>query len=252
MKRNYEIAVLSLGAFARTVRIYAPKSATRAVIMHDGQNAFDDQTATYKKAWRSTDILKELKIKNIAIIGIDSTTTREDDYLPFPNEIGEYGEQPYGGKANIYADYIEKIVIPYLDKRFGFEFYAMLGSSSGALANIAIAARKNARIKAYGFFSTPLFVSYKAYGEFFATKPFPAEPHYLVYTGGSEALDEIPDKEITARIPQLFVDDAFTLTNALRSSGATNITTVMNNKGVHDEICWREPERTFFQTVSKL
>ena len=85
MKRKYEIAVLSKGAYARTVRLYVPQKADRAIIMHDGQNVFYDEDAAYKKSWRAIDALKAAGVKNTAIIGIDSVgATRYDDYLPFP------------------------------------------------------------------------------------------------------------------------------------------------------------------------
>lgn len=253
MKRNYEIAVISKGAFARTVRIFAPKKADRAVIMHDGQNVFRDEDASFKKSWRALDVLKSAGIKNTAIVGIDSVdATREDDYMPFPTELEKYGIPVSGGKADVYMDYLEQTLIPYLDKRFGFRFYGMLGSSAGALATLHFAARKNARVKAYGMFSTPLFVSPKAYDAFFKTATFDADGHYSVYSGGSEVSGEFTDTEILNAIPQLFVDDAFTLTNALRKSGVKNLRLQMDNLSVHDEVSWRAPEKVFMSDFAAL
>lgn len=252
MKRKYEIAVLSKGAFARTVRIYAPKKADRAVIMHDGQNAFYDSEASFKKSWRALDLLKTEGIKNTAVIGIDSTSTRDDDYMPFPTELEKYGLRVSGGKAETYADYIEQIVLPYLDKRFSFKYYGLLGSSAGALATLYMASRKNPKIKAYGMYSTPLFVCPKAHAEFLNGAEFDCNAIYHVYTGGSERTDEVPDPVICERVPQLFVDDAFTLVNALRKGGAKNIILDMNNTSVHDETCWRAPAQKFFKEFSAL
>lgn len=252
MKRKYEIAVLSKGAFARTVRIYAPKKADRAIIMHDGQNAFCDSEASFKKSWRVLDLLKAEGIKNTAVIGIDSTPTRDDDYMPFPTELEKYGLPVSGGKADIYADYIEQTVLPYLDKRFNFKYYGLLGSSAGALATLYIASRKNTKIKAYGMYSTPLFVCPKAHAEFLNSLKLNEDAFYHVYTGGSERTDEVPDPEICARVPQLFVDDAFTLVNSLRNGGAKNIILDMNNTSVHDETCWRAPAQKFFKAFSAL
>ncbi len=252
MKRIYEIAVLSKGSFARTVRIYAPKKADRAIIMHDGQNVFDDKDAAFNKSWRAAEILRSSDIKNTAIVGIDCTAMREYDYLPFPTELDKYGYPTRGGGASIYSDYIEQIVIPYLDKRFGFSFYGVLGSSAGALATIDIAARKNPRIKAYGMFSTPLYVSPEAFEKLFESAPFDKNAYYLVYTGGNERIDEIPDPDITEMTPQLFVDDAFKTVNGLRKSGVTDLELLMKNTAVHDEISWRLPEKLFFEKVSKL
>ncbi|MCM1368111.1 MAG: alpha/beta hydrolase-fold protein [Roseburia sp.] len=253
MKRNYEIAVISKGAFARTVRIFAPKKADRAIIMHDGQNVFRDEDASFKKSWRATEILKSVGITNTAVIGVDSIdATREDDYMPFPTELEKYGVPVSGGKADVYADYLEQTLIPYLDKRFGFGFYGMLGSSAGALATLHFAARKNARLKAYGMFSTPLFISPEAYSDFFKTATFDTNSYYNVYCGGSEVSGEFTAPEILNAIPQLFVDDAFTLTNALRKSGVKNLRLQMNNTSVHDELSWRAPEKVFMTDFAAL
>ncbi len=250
MKRPYEVVILSRGDFARTVRIYAPKKADRAIIMHDGQNVFRDCDASYGKSWRAIDIMKETGAKNTAVIGIDSVdATRMDDYLPFPSELDKYGVKIGGGKANIYSDYLENTVLPYLDKRFGFAFYGMLGSSAGALATIDFAARKNSRFKAYGMFSTPIFVSPAAYGKFFNSATFDAAAAYYVYVGGSESEDA---GEFSSLVPQAYVDSAFLVTNMLRKSGATNIDLMLKNTAVHDEVHWRVPEKEFFEIFSKL
>lgn len=253
MKRKYEIAVISKGAYARTVRIYSPKNADRAIIMHDGQNVFYDEEAVYKKSWRALDALKACGIKNTAVIGIDCTQTRFDDYLPFVTELSGYGiPESGGGKADIYADYIEQTVIPYLDKRFGYKLYGMLGSSAGAAATLCFAERKNEKFKAYGLFSIPLFLCPQSYEDFFSAATFDPSASYCVYAGGSEYVGDVQDKNVRDAIPQLFVDSAVTLTNALRKSGVKNLWLTMDNPSVHDETAWREPEKKFFEMFAKI
>lgn len=252
MKRKYEIAVLSKGGFARTVRIYAPKKADRAIIMHDGQNVFYDNDATYKKSWRALDILKSEHIKNTAIIGIDGAGTREYDYMPFPFELPEqYGMKLVGGKADEYMAYLNEIIVPYLDKRFGFKFYGMLGSSAGGLATLYFAAQNNARFKAYGIFSAPLFVSPVAFKKFFAENTFEKNAYYKIYTGGKERTGGV-GPELAEQESQLFVTDSYTITDALRASGVTNLDLTVTNTAEHDEIAWRAPEREFFAKFAQI
>ncbi|MDE6401039.1 MAG: hypothetical protein K2L54_00325, partial [Clostridiales bacterium] len=224
MKRKYEIAVLSKGSYARTVRLYVPKKSDRAIIMHDGQNVFCDEDAAYKKSWRAIDVLRSAGIKNTAIIGIDCAPSRYDDYFPFPTELEKFGFPLCGGNTKSYAEYIEQTIVPYLDKRFGFKFYGMAGSSAGANMTAYYAAKCDSRFKAYAMFSAALFVSPDAYGKFLDETRFDPNALYSVYAGGSEDTGEIPDPEIRKKIPQLYVDDAFALVNALRRSGAKNIT----------------------------
>lgn len=253
MKRAYEIAVIGKGGYARTVRIYAPKKSDRAVIMHDGQNSFYDGDAAYGKSWRALDALKQNGIKNTAIVGIDSVgATRYDDYFPFPTETEEYGFPKCGGKADVYADYIQSMVIPYLDERFGFKLYGMAGSSAGANMTAYYASKRDGRFKAYAMFSTALFVAPDAYGEFLKEASFDPDALYSVYVGGNEDTGELDDPRITGKIPQLYVDDAFALTNALRSSGAKNLTLRYSHNGEHDEVSWREPFAEFLKLFSLL
>ncbi len=247
--RKYEIAVLSKGAFARTVRIYSPKHADRALIMHDGQNAFDDADASYGKSWRMLDAVRALGIKNVAIIGIDSTTTRLNDYIPFPSELEKYGFPNFGGNAEVYFDYLESIILPYLDKRFGYGRYAMLGSSAGAIATLCFAARKPAKFSAYGMFSTPLFLSGDAFDRFLNAAQFDASALYRIYTGGSERVGK---PEYGEQVENMFVADAFKLTDALRNKGIKDLTLAVDNTGIHDETCWREPACAFLSEFSKL
>ncbi len=248
MKRKYEIAVLSKGGFARTVRIYVPKKADRAVIMHDGQNVFSDGEATFGKSWRAPEILKNADIKNTAIIGVDSTNTRYDDYLPFPSALGDYDMPEIGGgKADTYFDFIEQILLPYLDKRFGFKRYALIGSSAGAIATLCFALRKVPCVTAYGIFSTPLFVTRDKYAELLANAEFDGNASYLVYVGGNETDDAAPPEKIS----DMYVDDAFSVVKGLRNGGAQKIKLRLENDGIHDEISWRKPESEFFIDFSK-
>lgn len=237
MKRKYEIAVISKDGFARSVRIFAPKKADRAIIMHDGQNVFREEDAVYKKSWRACDLLKKLGIKNVAVIGVDCAPTREFDYMPFPSELTDRGVN-CGGRADAYMDYIENMLVPYLDKRFGFKSYAMLGSSAGGAATLYFASRCNPRFSVYGMYSTPLFVSSHAYTEFFKTATFPKEAAYFVYAGGSERTAS--DKNLADLEPDLFVSDAYKVTDAVRKSGAKDVFLTVINSGLHDETAWRE------------
>lgn len=251
MKKIYETVVLSLGAFARAIRIYSPKKADRAVIMHDGQNVFCDEDAAFGKSWRAADLLKASGIKNTAIIGIDCAPTRNDDYLPFVTRLSEYGVKDEGGKADKYVEYIERIVVPYLDKRFGYKSYAMLGSSAGANATLYFAARRNERFIAYGMYSTPLFISPDDYAEFLDAASFDENAFYHVYSGGNED-DGEANENWRAKQHQLFTDDAFALVNGLRRGGAKKIRLDFDNTAIHDETSWRIPEKIFLSTFSKM
>lgn len=248
MKRKYEIAVVSKNGYARTVRMFAPKTADRAIILHDGQNIFYDSDATFGKSWRALETLKSLNIKNTAIIGVDSTATRNDDYLPFPAEAGFAA--PCGGKADAYADYLENGLLPYLETRFGFKAYAMAGSSAGALATLCFAARNVEKFKAYGLYSTPLFVSQSAFDDFLNSADFPSDCIYELYVGGNERADDA--EEIADSASAMYVADAYKLTASLGKRGAANLRLTVKGDGIHDETCWRAPFARLLSAFSEL
>lgn len=246
--KNYETAVVSNGEMARTLRIYAPKHADRAIIMHDGRNVFFDKDSSYNKSWRMIEILKTQKAKNIAVIGIDvPDATRYDDYTAFAAD--EHIPYDVGGKADAYLNYLKNTVIPYLDKRFGYKKYAMLGSSAGALATISFAALNNPRFCAYGLFSTALLFNSAKYAEFLESAQFDSNSMFCVYVGGNEHEDnyDAPDA-----VPSLYVNNAFSIVNALRRNNVQNLSFIYKHNAVHDEVSWRLPTAEFVKNFSAL
>lgn len=207
MKRNHEIVVLSKGAYARTVRIYSPKKATRAIITHDGQTAFA-QNGIF-------DLLRSCT-KNTALVAIDATPTRLDDHFPFRTENVDCIDSPFGGNADQYRDYVTQTLLPYLDKRFGYAEYAVIGYGSGAAATLylADAAHAHPRVTTYGIFCAPLFVAPEGFSRFLNDTKF-ADARYYVYSDGAN-----------------FREQAVTAPNALYSASAVSIAAALQRCGV--------------------
>lgn len=252
MKRIYEIAVLSKGAYARTLRMYVPKKADRAIIMHDGQNVFCDDEAVFKKSMRAAEALRALSVKNTAIIGIDCAPTRLDDYMPIPSELTAVGMPSAGGHCDRYADFIEQTVIPYLDTRFKFKKYGMLGTSAGGAATLYFASRRLEKMIAYAAFSVPLFFGHKGYAQFFSEAEFIKDAHWQIYVGGDEHAGNFTDPALQAKEPRLYVNDAFMLVNELRNKGISDVSLTLDAHGTHDEESWRKPQREFFEYFAAL
>lgn len=217
--RKYEIVVLSKGAYARTVRIYSNKHADRAVVFHDGKSVFEGDGGLH-----AIELVRSVKAKNVAVVAIDCVST--DDYIPF---AVENDDAHAGGKTDEYRDFILQTLIPYLDRRFKFDFYAMAGIGLSAAATLYIAASKSERLRAYGLFSTPLFFCPRAFDEFLSGASFDKSALYSVYTGGSERPDGLPEQ-----ISQAFVSDSFKTVNALRLSGVKDLTFSLDNLGTYD------------------
>ncbi|MES3025421.1 MAG: alpha/beta hydrolase-fold protein [Pseudomonadota bacterium] len=134
----------------RNLRIYLPPSyqenaAKRypVLYMHDGQNLFDAKSAAYGVEWGIDETVNRLiatgKLDEIIVVGIDNTPDRIPEYTPCCDP--KYG----GGKLDGYRAFIVDTLKPYIDKTLrtlpGKESTAIMGSSLGGVASVAIAQR---------------------------------------------------------------------------------------------------------------
>lgn len=136
---------------SRKLRIYLPASydenkAKRypVLYMHDAQNLFDAKTAAFGVEWKLDETVNRLVatglMEEIIVVGIDNTPERIPEYTPCCDP--KHG----GGKLDAYQAFIVDTVKPYIDKTLrtlpGKAHTALMGSSLGGLASIAIAQRK--------------------------------------------------------------------------------------------------------------
>ncbi|PWF48275.1 alpha/beta hydrolase [Massilia glaciei] len=134
----------------RKLRIYLPPSyqenpAKRypVLYMHDGQNLFDAKTAAYGVEWGIDETVDRLvaagKLDEIIVVGIDNTPERIPEYTPCCDP--KHG----GGKLDGYRAFIVDTLKPHIDKTLrtlpGRESTAIMGSSLGGVASVAIAQR---------------------------------------------------------------------------------------------------------------
>ncbi len=109
---------------SRSVIVYLPPSfyenphkiVKNVLVMHDGQNLFDPETAFMGQAWMCQDTVNGLLLQGamdeIMIIGVYNTADRLDEltYSVDPKEGG--------GKGDKYLDFIEKQVLPTINKKY--------------------------------------------------------------------------------------------------------------------------------------
>lgn len=142
----------------RTVRIYLPYDYKEGhkdypvLYMHDGQNVFDDQTATYGMSWKAGDILDDLQVRGITqgliIVAIDCSNglCRYNEYSPW--KMDPDFELPsrsddiyrYGGDGDKYGAFLIETLKPYIDANFRTcperETTYLAGSSMGGLITL--------------------------------------------------------------------------------------------------------------------
>lgn len=135
---------------SRALRIYLPPSYAEnpakrypVLYMHDGQNLFDAKTAAFGVEWGIDETLNRLvamgQADEVIVVGIDNTPDRIPEYTPCCDP--KYG----GGKLDAYGAFIVETVKPYIDHAYrtlpGKDTTAIMGSSLGGIASVAIAQR---------------------------------------------------------------------------------------------------------------
>lgn len=120
MHPEVELVTLA-GRTLRIVRLQrTPTDKMPLMIMADGQNLFDDETAGYGRSWRIIEQWKQHHLPSVCIVGIDNLPGMErlDEYSPFINStlVGQYDwiTRPVGGKGDQFLHFITKKVIPYV------------------------------------------------------------------------------------------------------------------------------------------
>lgn len=138
------------------------KSRYPVVYMHDGQNLFFESERFSKQIWDLKHAInKNPPIKDCIIVGISSAKNNQrlNEFLPFPLEMESYHQ--YGGKADLYLEYINRTLKPYIDQTFRTkkqETY-MIGSSLGGVVSVYAAIKYPKTFKGVASLSGAFFAS---------------------------------------------------------------------------------------------
>jgi enterochelin esterase-like enzyme len=135
----------------RAVHVYVPASFEEnpsapypLVLMHDGQNIFSDQRATYGRSWRAGPIMDALidqgKIPEAILVAVDFV---DRFYEYTPSHDPSFPERTGGGRR--YVEFLVKELLPKLRQTLGARLkdgpdaMVMIGSSLGALISLLAA-----------------------------------------------------------------------------------------------------------------
>lgn len=131
----------------RMVRVFLPKSYNEddskkfpVLYMHDGQNLYKDEDASYGMSWEISNFLDESGMELI-VVGIDCADglQRLDEYGPWKtkamDEMLTEEKKAIGGEGKEYIDYIVHELKPMIDRKYRTnpEETSMAGSSMGGL-----------------------------------------------------------------------------------------------------------------------
>jgi predicted alpha/beta superfamily hydrolase len=168
--KEYKVFIMESKELNREVRIsvFLPNSYMNddkfypVLYMHDGQNLFDNNLASYKKSWGIMEAYEtNPTLPELVIVGIDSTDTRSDELVPF-KFYSEYDKRYSGGKSHNYYDFITKTLKPFIDKRYrtfkSAKNTGLIGSSYGGLSTTYAALKYSKYFSRFGCVSNAYFV----------------------------------------------------------------------------------------------
>ncbi|MDP2814320.1 MAG: alpha/beta hydrolase-fold protein [Erysipelotrichaceae bacterium] len=132
------------------VFVYRPENVNEVLpclIMHDGQNLFDDDRASFGFSWKLREAIETYDLQ-LMVVGVSCADglDRLDEYSPFYNRdivgLREWLTRPAGGLGNEYIDWIVNDLIVWIKERYAVEdSFLMTGSSMGGLISMVAMCR---------------------------------------------------------------------------------------------------------------
>lgn len=155
----------------RELQIYLPSgyngSSERypVVYLHDGENLFSSNTTENCQEELHFDevadkLIAENKIDKIILVAIYNSDKRTDEYVPY--DLGFEIEGCYGGKADSFAEFIVKQIVPYIDEKYRTipdrENRAVMGYSFGGILSLWMGMKYSDVFSMIGAMSPSLWV----------------------------------------------------------------------------------------------
>lgn len=149
---EFTLSITPLSQSPRTIWVYLPESYDHTrkkydvLYMFDGHNLFDDNVATYGKAWGFREYLDEKKL-DLVVIGQDCNhtgTKRMDEYCPMKAER-LFGDAPIHFEGDFTAKWFAEVLKKECEKRYRIyksrNHVGIGGSSMGGLMSEYVIAR---------------------------------------------------------------------------------------------------------------
>lgn len=248
----------------RKLRIYLPKQYDiednvyfPVLYMHDGQNLYFDEDASYGNSWKVKDTMAQLEsegfIDGIIVVGIDSNPKRRlDDYSPWKNsfEFNDVKRGTLGGDGDKYGEFIVNTLKPYIDKEYrtlrGREYTAVAGSSMGGMISIYLAIKYPNIFSKIGAFSTSSWFAEEEFLKMIDGSSNTQYQKFFIQVGTKESKDDIG-------LSQEYVDCSLRLINQLLKKGVgySDIKLNIGVEDIHNEKSWAKHFPEFIKFVFK-
>lgn len=222
----------------RRVWIYLPESYATSkkkypvLYMQDGQNVFDNATASFGE-WGVDEALDVLGKRHceVIVVAVDhGSEKRISEYSPFDTE--RYGK----GEGDAYVDFLAHTLMPYINRHYRTKkspkYTAIAGSSMGGLISFYALLKYPNVFGVAGVFSPAFWIvpQLKAYTEKRAAK---AKGRLYFYAGGQESERMVPD--------------VLQISETLNHQSKAEITSHIRDDGRHSEQMWSEEFPVFYE-----
>lgn len=233
----------------RTVRVLLPddydvndSKCYPVLYMHDGQNLFDDSTATYGTSWGIKDSNKG---RNFIIVGVDCSETRRlIEYSPWVNfqaslKFGKF--KFFGGKGFEYAEFFANDLRNLINQKYrtlsDFDNTFIAGSSMGAFISLVIMARYPDIYSCVGCFSLASWAAEKNFLKLVYESELCNNERFFIYVGTDET-----SNEKYKSFQKLYLDCSDRFYRVLRDKDikSHNIRYIIGDGKTHCEACWKE------------
>jgi predicted alpha/beta superfamily hydrolase len=212
-----------------------PEEPGPLLILHDGQNLFDDKTAAYGCSWRVAEAMAQPGVPKMRVIGINNCEDGEgrlDEYSPFSGSktlLSVGFARIAGGKGDLYLRYVMDEVVPHYTAMHPTTAIYMGGSSMGGFITLCAALSYPDRLAGVFGLSNAWWFAEKALLKRIETFSGLLPRTYLD-TGDAESLDPVHNRRYVKTHHRIVASVAQKPSKAFRSEVIPG--------GIHHESAW--------------
>ncbi|MDM5317485.1 alpha/beta hydrolase-fold protein [Fictibacillus sp. b24] len=256
MIQEFKVKIEQFEGLERQIRVCLPygyeesEESYPVLYMHDGQNLFRDEDASYGVSWGLSDFLENSKTPLI-IVGIDCNHEgfqRLNEYGPWENptvgpELLKI-EGVYGGKGAAYIEYLLHTLKPLIDEKYRTkpEETLMAGSSMGGLISTYAACRYPNVFSRVASLSSAFWFNQKEIESFIQKSDLSGLKKFYMDIGTDEDTSKVDANH--------YIRSSETVYEVLKEKGIDVRFDIIEG-GKHHESAWRERMPEIIQYLMK-
>jgi len=234
----------------RTIRVllpddFDPENKTyQLLMMHDGQNLFEDETAYGGHSWGIYETLKALQKNDIIVVGIDNSELRFFEYAPWESseETTKLVGFKTGGLGDVYASFIHDQVLPFIISSYPIDQNKPImigGSSMGAYISVYIALKYPLVFKIVGVFSLASWFNEEPFITYVEESNIKEDTRFFISIGKHES-----SSSLKKDFNEIYLNNSRNLKTLLEKKQVQDIFYI-ETEDQHNELAWRKVFKDF-------